>query len=160
MSVFGKLLAGGILGGGAVAGWRYVQNLKRAGANIIILPKAMIHQLSWSGLVIRVDLLFKNPTKGSCLIKFPFVKLLYKDTLIGTSKALNRDIRIPPFGEVRVDGILVEIPMVSVFSVVFALIKSLYAKQAIKLAVQSITTIDLGLISIPFENKQEITITK
>ncbi|TCZ74054.1 hypothetical protein [Flaviaesturariibacter aridisoli] len=153
MSAFGKLVTGGLLGAGAIAGWKYFQNLKRAGANLVVVPKAMIHQLSWTGLIIRVDLLMKNPTKGSCSIKFPFVKLLYKDTLIGSSKAVNREIKIPAFGEVLIDKILVEIPMLSVFSVVFALIKALYAKEAVTLVTQSITTIDLGPISVPFDNK-------
>src|SRR3569832_2392905 len=75
MSLISKILATSVVGAGAFAGWTYVKNLKKAQAELEVVPKATIYQLSWDGLTISLEVLLKNPTKGSFSIKFPFVKL-------------------------------------------------------------------------------------
>ncbi len=160
MSPAHKLIAGTVLGAGAIAGWSYVKNLKRAAAELEAVPSAAIHKLSWDGLSIRIDVLLKNPTKGSFSVKFPFVKLLYKEAVIGTSQSVDKQIRLPPHGEARIDGILVQVPMTNVFSVAFSLIKALFNSEAAQLTVRTITTIDLGWIVLPYETKTEATIKK
>ncbi len=102
MSLVTKILAGTVISAGAIAGWSYVKNLKKAQAELEVVPKASIYQLSWDGLTIKVDVLLKNPTKGSFSVKFPFVKLLYKDATIGSSQVVNKEIKIPQFGEVLI----------------------------------------------------------
>jgi hypothetical protein len=160
MSLLTKILAGTVIGAGAVAGWSYVKNLKKAQAELQIIPKVSLHQLSWDGLTIKIDVLLKNPTKGSFSVKFPFVTLLYKEATIGSSQAINREITIPQFGEVLIDKIMVQIPMDSVFSVVFTLIKALFNKEAATLTVRTLTHINLGWVVLPYENKQEVQIKK
>src|SRR5215212_4315131 len=154
MSLATKILAGTVIGAGAIAGWTYVKNLKRAKAELEVSPKASLHQLSWDGLTIKLDVLLKNPTKGSFSIKFPFVKLFYKDTAVGSSQAINKDIKIPAFGQAMIDSIWVQIPMSSVFSVVFTLIKALLNNESVLLTIRTITTIDLGIVNVPYEDKQ------
>lgn len=158
MSVLTKIIATSVIGVGAVAGWSYVKNLKKAQAELQVLPKASLYQLSWDGLTIKVDVLLKNPTKGSFSVKFPFVSLLYKDTTIGSSQAQNREIKIPQFGEVMIDSIMVQIPMIGAFSVVFTLIKALFNKEAVALTIRTLTHINLGWVVLPYENKQQVTI--
>ena len=160
MSVLSKIIATSVIGVGAVAGWSYVKNLKKAQAELQVLPKASLYQLSWDGLTIRVDVLLKNPTKGSFSVKFPFVSLLYKDTTIGSSQAQNREIKIPQYGEVMIDSIMVQIPMISAFSVVFTLIKALFNKEAVAVTIRTLTHINLGWVVLPYENKQQVTIKK
>lgn len=160
MSVLTKIIATSVIGAGAIAGWSYVKNLKKAQAELQVLPKASLYQLSWDGLTIRVDVLLKNPTKGSFSVKFPFVSLLYKDTTIGSSQAQNREIKIPQYGEVMIDSIMVQIPMISAFSVVFTLIKALFNKEAVALTVRTLTHINLGWVVLPYEAKQQVTIKK
>lgn len=160
MSLLTKILAGTVVGAGAIAGWSYVQNLKKAQAELQVVPKVSLHQLSWDGLTIKVDVLLKNPTKGSFSVKFPFVTLLYKDAVIGSSQAINKEIKIPQFGEVLIDKIMVQIPMNNVFSVVFTLIKALFNKEAVTLTVRTLTHINLGWVVLPYENKQEVIIKK
>src|SRR5678815_988994 len=89
MSLLTKILTGTVLGAGAIAGWSYVKNLKKAQAELQIVPKVSLSQLSWDGLTIKIDVLLKNPTKGSFGVKFPFVTLLYKDCLLYTSDAAD-----------------------------------------------------------------------
>lgn len=160
MNLTAKILTGSVLGAGAIAGWSYVKNLRRAQAELQVLPKASLHQLSWDGITIKIDILLKNPTKGSFSVKFPFVSLLYKDITIGSSQAVNKEIKIPQFGQLLIDKIMVQIPMSNVFSVVFTLIKALFNKEAVTLTVRTLTHINLGWVVLPYENKQEVTIKK
>ncbi|RYY42540.1 MAG: hypothetical protein EOO06_21015 [Chitinophagaceae bacterium] len=160
MSSLTKILATTVIGAGAIAGWSYLKNLKTAGAELEIVPKATIHSLSWNGLTIRLDVLLKNPTNGSFSLIAPFIKLLYKDTTIGSSTPVNKEFKLPAHGELMIDNIMVQIPMSNVFSVVFTLIKALTAGEATALTVRTITTINLGIIKLPYENKQDITIKK
>src|SRR5437868_13498294 len=127
MSTLTKILATTVIGAGAIAGWSYLKNLKTAGAELEIVPKATIHSLSWNGLTIRLDVLLKNPTNGSFSLIAPFIKLLYKDTTIGSSTPVNKEFKLPAHGELMIDKIMVQIPMSKVFSVVFTLIKALTA---------------------------------
>ena len=160
MSLATKILTGTVLGAGAIAGWAYLKNLKTAGAELEIVPKATLHQLSWNGLTIRLDVLLKNPSSGSFSLIAPFIKLLYKDTTIGSSTPVNKEFKLPAHGQVMIDNILVQIPMSNVFSVVFTLIKALISGEAATLTVRTTTTINLGIIKLPYENKQDITIKK
>ena len=160
MSLLTKILTTTVVGVGAIAGWTYVKNLKKAQAELEVVPKASIHQLSWDGLTIRLDVLLKNPTKGSFSIKFPFVKLLYKETVIGSSEAIDKEIRIPAFGQAMIDKVLVQIPMTNVFSTVFTLVKTLIGGDSATLAIRTLTTINLGIIKLPYENKQEVQLKK
>lgn len=160
MSWLTKLLTGTVLGAGAIAGWSYVNNLKKAGAELQVISKASIYQINWEGLTLRLDVLLKNPTKGNFSIKFPFVKLLYKDTVIGSSSAVDKDIKIPAFGQAVIDKILVQIPTTNVFSIVFTLVKTLIGGGAVTLTIHTLTTINLGIVKLPYESKQAITIKK
>lgn len=160
MSLLTKAITGTVLGAGAWAGWSYIKGLKTAGAELEVQPKASIHQLNWEGLIIRLDLLLKNPSKGSFDLKFPFVRLLYKDTLIGSSTPVDKDIRLLAYGQVMIDKIMVQVPMANVFSVAFTLIKTLIGGGSETLTIRTLTTINLGIIKLPYETKQDITIKK
>lgn len=160
MSLVSKILATSVVGVGAFAGWTYVKKLKKAQAELEVVPKATIYQLSWDGLTIRIDVLLKNPTKGSFSIKFPFVKLLYKDTVIGSSEAIDKEIKIPAFGQAMIDKILVQIPLTNAFSIAFTLIKALISGGSETITIRTLTTINLGIIKLPYENKQEVTVKK
>ena len=160
MSIVSKILTTSVIGFGAFAGWTYVKNLKKAQAELEVVPKATIYQLSWDGLTIRLDVLLKNPTKGSFSIKFPFVKLLYKDTVIGSSEAIDKEIKIPEYGQAMIDKTLVQIPMTNIFSIAFTLIKALISGGSETITIRTLTTINLGIIKLPYENKQEVTVKK
>ena len=160
MSSFTKIIGGTVLGAGVIAGYSYIKNLRKAKAELEILPKANLYSLSWDGITVRVDVLLKNPTSGSFSIKYPFVKLLYKGSTVGSSQALNKDIKIPAFGEAMIEKILITVPVTGVFSVVFNLVKALHNKEPVKMTVRTTTTVDIGLANIPYESESEVTIRK
>ena len=160
MSLANKVLATTIVGGGLIAGYSYYLKMQRTQAELEVIPDAKIHQVSWDGITIRIDLLMKNPTKGSFSIKFPFVKLTYKDNVVGSSQVVNKDIKIPAFGEAKIEKILVSIPILSIFSLSSSILKAVQKNEPLTIKATLVTTIDLGLVKIPFEESHEVTIKK
>jgi hypothetical protein len=160
MSVKGKVIAGTLIGAGIYAGYSYYVKMKKTQAELEVVPDASISSIGLNGITIRLDLLLKNPTKGSFRMKFPFIKIKYKDTLVGSSQVLDKDITIPAFGQVKIDKILVNIPMMSIFSISMTLLKAIKEKQDVTVTATFITTIDLGWTTLPFEESHEVTLKK
>jgi hypothetical protein len=160
MSIANKILATTIVGGGLIAGYSYYLKMQRTQAELEVIPDAKLHQVNWDGITIRIDLLMKNPTKGSFSIKFPFVKLTYKDNVVGSSQVVNKDIKIPAFGEAKIEKILVNIPILSIFSVSSSILKAVQKKEPLTIKATLVTTIDLGMVKIPFEETHEVTLKK
>lgn len=160
MSGTKKFITVALIGGGAIAGYSYYLKMKRTQAELLVVPEASIYAVNLNGITIRLDLLLKNPTRGSFTIKFPFVKLIYKDSLIGSSQAVNQDIKLPAFGQVKVEKILVNVPMLSVFSVSASILKAIQSNEEIKITATLITSVDLGWTKRPFEESHEIILKK
>lgn len=160
MSLTKKILTGALLGGGVIAGYNYYLTMRKTQAELQIIPEAKIHQVNWDGITIRLDLLLKNPTKGSFSIKFPFVKLTYKDSLVGSSQVVNKDIKIPAYGEAKIEKILVNIPILSIFSVSSSILKAIKNNEQLMITATLSTIIDLGFSKIPFEESHEVVLKK
>ncbi len=98
-----------------ITGYSYYLKMKRTQAELEVIPDARLQQVNLDGITIRIDLRLKNPTKGSLSIKFPFVKLTYRDSLIGSSQVVNQDIKISAFGQAKIEKILVNVPILSIY---------------------------------------------
>lgn len=160
MSLTRKVLTGTLIGAGLIAGYSYYLKMKRTQAELEIVPDARLHEVSWDGLTIRIDLLLKNPTKGSFSIKFPFVKLTYKGTLVGSSEVVNKDIQIPAFGQAKIEKIMVNLPILSIFTVSSSILKAIQNNEQVKIIATLMTTIDLGISKLPFEESHEVILKK
>jgi hypothetical protein len=160
MASINKLIMGTAIGAGVVALVSYFANMRRASATLEVISTANIHSLSWSGLTIRVDAILKNPTAASFSVKFPYVKVSHKGTILGSSQVINKDIKIPAYGQVLIDSIMVEINTLSFFSIAYDLIKALNNKEPLALLIEIITTIDLGWSKLPYDLKKEVTLKK
>lgn len=148
------------VGTGAIAAWNYFSGLRKTSAELESINHINIHKLDLKGLVIRVDVQLKNPTKTKLKIKFPFVKLIYKEVTIGSSQAVDRDITIEKFSEAVAEKIMIEIPIRSIFSASAGMIKSLLNGETVKLNSKTTTTIDLGWKKIPYEKTEELILKK
>ena len=155
-----KILVGSAIGGGIIAGATYLFRLKRTSVELESFAKVNIFKIDLSGLVLQVDVQLKNPTRTKFKIKFPFVKLIYKDATVGTSQVVDKDITIPSYGEAVAEKIMITIPPRSIFSVSAGLLKSLLAGEEVKLNSRTITTIDLGIKKLPYEKIEEIILKK
>ena len=160
MSLTNKVITGTLLGAGVIAGYSYYLKMKKTEAQLEIIPDASIYQVNWDGITIRLDLLVKNPSKGNFSLKFPFMKLTYKDTLVGSSQVVNQDIKIPAYGQVKIDKILVNIPVLSIFTVSSSILKAVQNNEEVKITATCITTIDLGVTKLPYEESHEVTLKK
>jgi hypothetical protein len=160
MSLTNKVIAGTVLGAGAIAAIVYVKNIKRAQEQLQIVPNASIYKLGLEGLIIKVDALLKNPTGASFKLKYPFIKLTHKNVLVGSSQVINKYIKIPAYGQVLIQDMMVKIPVLSVFSAVYDMAMSLMNNQSIVFTIAIITTVDLGWTQVAYEHKQDLRIKK
>ena len=160
MSLTNKVIAGTVIGAGAIALIAYFNRISRAQVQLQVIPNASIYQLSLEGLTIKVDALLKNPTGASFKIKYPFIELTHKNVLVGSSQVINKDVKIPAYGQVLIKDMMVQIPVLSFFSVVYDMVKSLTNKQSIVFTVGVITTVDLGWSQVAYEHKQDLTVKK
>ncbi len=158
MESWKKIILGTVAGTALIGGTVYALRLNKMSAELEIVPIGSIHQFDSSGLTLRVDVQLKNPTRTAFKIKFPFIKLLYKGNSVGSSQVIDKDILIPAFGEAVVNKIMIRIPLLSVFSLSGSLLKSIQNKEAVKVDVQTLTTIDLGWKKFPYTNSKTITL--
>ncbi len=156
MNLFTKIL----IGAGTVTGITYLVNLKRTSSEMETVATAKIHKLDLTALTVRVDVRIKNPTKGSLKIKYPFVRIMYKEGTIGSSQSINKDIEIPSFGEAQINAIMIQIPLLSLISFGASLLKVLKDNIGIKIQLKTISTIELGFKSVPYEKTEDITLKK
>jgi len=146
------------IGAGVVGLVTYVSRLNRAQAQLESVTTAKIHSLKLDGLTIRVDVQLKNPSRSSFNIKFPFVKLIYKDKVVGTSQVIDKNIKIPAYGEANIESIMIKVPVTSIFSIGAGLVKLLVQKEAVVISVKTISTIDLGWKKLPYEKSDDMTL--
>ncbi len=162
-----KILLGTGIGAGVIGLATYFTRLKRASVELEAVTKTTLHSLKQDGLTIRTDLNLKNPTGASFSIKYPFVRIIYrekikkdgeeknKDTVIGASHLIDKDIKIPANGEARIDGVMIKIPLASFLTLGGGLLKTLQTEKPIKVIVRTVSTIDLGWAKVPYEREDE-----
>ena len=160
MNTIVKLIAGTVAGAGVVAGVRYFTNIKRAQAELQIVPNLYVHSITLEGLVLRIDALLKNPTNASFTLKYPFIEITHKNTLIGSSQVVNKNIKIPAFGQVLIQGMMVSIPVLGFVTVVYDLITAINNNEPVILNVGVITTVDLGWTQVAYDHRQDVTLKK
>jgi hypothetical protein len=150
----------GIGAGLAIAGITYAMRMNRANTELVSMASAKIHKLDATGITFRIDLQLKNPTQQRLKIKYPFIKLLLKGAVIGTSQSVNKDIVIPAFGQVIVDKIMINVPISGLFSIGMDVFKSIKDGRELKLTVTTVSTIDLLFKKIPYTYPQQVTLIK
>lgn len=158
MSAAKKIIIGTLVAGAITGGVIYASRLNRMSDELVVVPTVRVHKIAGDGITIRVDARIKNPTRSRVKIKFPFVKLYYKDTVIGSSQAVNKDIEIPSYGEAVVEAMMVNIPFLGLFSLAGDLIKSLQDGTGVKVGVKTMSMINLGWKKIAYEDFQEYTL--
>lgn len=156
MSASSKIITVTLVGGGVVAGAAYLHRLLNTRAELEVEPTVSLHKVGLTGITIRVDVLLKNPARGTFSIKFPFVKLIYRDTTIGSSQVVDREITIPPFGEARIEGILIQLPLLSIFSIGTSIYSLIKQNKPVAMSLKVITSINLGWTKIPYEDTRDV----
>jgi hypothetical protein len=160
MEAWKKIAVGTIVGGALIGGGFMLMKFSRISAELETVPTLKIHKLDLTGLTLRVDIQLKNPTNNSFKIKFPFIKLLYKNVTVGSSQLLDKDIVIPAFGEAVINQIMIKIPTLSLFSLSGSLIKAVQNKEPLQMEVRTLTTIDVGFKQVPYTKSELLTLSQ
>jgi hypothetical protein len=156
-----------------------LEQLKQLSDQLQTIPKVNIHKLDFSGLTLRIDVKLKNPTSNGFKMRYPFVKVAYKTKTIGSSQAVDRVLSIPPYGEINIEGIMLNFPILGMLSVIGGLFNSLQSGEAVKLNITTTSTVDplwqvsstgewkalndygiKKLRAIPYDDKQDATLKK
>lgn len=148
------------IGAGLVGIASYASRLNKASNNLETVVKANLHSIKLEGITIRIDVQIKNPSSVGFKIKYPFVKVIYKESAVGTSKVIDKIILIPKNGEINVEGIMITIPYTGLFSVGSGLLKALSKNEGAILTIKTISTVDLGWKKLPYEKSNDITLRK
>ena len=151
----GKHILFGMLGAAGLAGGAYLINLSRLSAELEVVSKAAIHKVTLNGLTIRIDATLKNPTGGSISVKYPFVKLLYSDTTLGSSEVRNQNFDLAKFAEQTLDPIYINLSFMSLASSAPSLLKEYRSTGKFDLILKIVSTLN---DTIPFSKTQNITI--
>lgn len=155
-----KIITGTAIGAAVVAAVTWLARMNRASVNLEVVPAIKLHKLDLQGLYIRVDLQLKNPTRSAFKLKYPFIKLSYKGTSVGSSQVVNQDITLPAFGEAQISEIMIRIPVLNIFSTAGKLFTALQNNEAIAMDVTVTTTIDIGIKKVPYTKTESITLKK
>lgn len=144
-----------LIGTGVVLTGGYLFRMNRTSANLEIEVNSQLLSLKISGLTVRINAKIKNPTDGTLKIKYPFLKLIYKGETLGSSQAIDKDITIPKFGEVNIEGVIINIPLTGIFSIAMDLLNALKTNEGVKVSVKVITTIYTTFSTLPYETEIE-----
>jgi hypothetical protein len=140
-----KIIIGTLGGAALISGAIFIPKLietNNAAPEIDVVPKAMVHKIDFSGITLRLDVQLKNPTKVDFKMKYPYFRIVYKGSVIGSSQSINQDVGMPHLGEANFNNILIKIPLFSAFTVVGGLLKSLQSGEEVKMEVTTKTHID------------------
>lgn len=160
MDTWKKIAIGTVASGALIGGTVYIIRLNKMNAELETVPMVQVHKLDLTGLTLRVDVQLKNPTRTPLKIKFPFIKLVYKTTTVGSSQVIDKDISIPAFGEAVIEKMMIRVPLMNIFSLSGSLIRALQNKEPVKLDVKTISSIDLGWKQIPYSKSDTITLSQ
>jgi hypothetical protein len=155
MANWTKIFIGTGIGAGIVAAVTYALRLKKTSAQLETVNKISIHSVTLDGITIRIDTNLKNPSSTKLKLKYPFVKIIYKDSTIGTSQSINKDITLPAYGEANINGIMIKVPIGGLFSAGVGIYKQLLNKEPIPVTIKTVSTIDLGWKKLPYESTEQ-----
>ena len=133
------------IGGVIIGGLFFIPKLvrlKNAAPELDVVPSIQLHKIDGKGITVRMDVNLKNPTPADFKMKYPYIRLSYKDNIIGTSQSVNKDIGMPAFGEANIQQIMMTIPLLSLLSMGGGLLEAIQNNSGVKMNVTIITHID------------------
>lgn len=148
------------LGAGGLAlavGVPYVLNLNRLSAELETATRISIYKLKLDGIVLAIEVILKNPTKGSISIKHPFVKMIYEEKVFATSEVQNEDITLKEFSQSTLPLIFVNLSWVNLATTLPSLLRKLRNNEPVSIQAKTITTINEN---IPYSKEENIVIRK
>lgn len=153
-----KIFVGTTIGAGAIWLAYYLFGKKKVGDKLNTVTSASVHSIKLTGLTLRIDVILKNPTEYGLRLKQPYVKVLFKDKVIGTSEIKNSIIEIPKYGVKSVEPIFITIPATGLLTLGDGLFKFLVKKEPATITTITTTSIQIGGKFISYEKPDVITL--
>lgn len=152
-----------ILGGSALVGTIALLSgarLSRFSKEFILTVSPRVHSVSWTGMVLAIDITFKNPTDATLRLKHPtvtaFDSLASKqaNTPFLSSTVSDAQITIQPNTETRLNPVMLTISLLdfSLLKTAFDLASKYIAGQAITLYVRALTQVN-GTVPVVQESQ-------
>ncbi len=148
------------LGAGGLAlavGVPYVINFNRLSAELETVTKISIYKVRLDGLELKIDVILKNPTKGSITLKYPFVKMLSEGKVFATSEVRDQDITLKEFNQATLPPIFINLSWLNMATTFPALLKKIRNNEPVAIQARTITTINGN---IPYSKEESIIIGK
>lgn len=150
-----------VIGSGLLLAGGYGYRLYRTGKNLEVVPRLRIHKIDFKNLSIAVDATLKNPTAGGLKVNYPFVKLLHEEATIGSSQAKDQTLKIPAFGQVDIQNILIEIPLLNLTGVASDILDYIRGESdSMTIDIEVLTQAHTVVASIPVRIKEQFTIKR
>ncbi len=148
----------GIIIGAVVLTAYGLSKLAKVGNNLVTEIKGRIHSLDFSQITFAIDTQIKNPSDTSLKVQYPFIKILYKDSLIASSQIVNQTLTIAPLSQTNLNNIKIPVSYFKLSGVGSELIQKLQTKKTnITLQVEISTYVYTSGTKLPFTSKQDIT---
>jgi hypothetical protein len=154
------LIGGSLLGVGIIWLATKVNRFKRMQKNIEVFPTVKLYKLDWNELVLKVDVLVKNPSNNTVQFRYPFIKIKHKDSLIGTSIANGTLLYLPAFGQLNITGMVVQIPLSNLFGALSEILAVIKSNKPVMLTIQTLSSLKTALVEIPINETATITLKK
>ncbi len=159
MANLGKIIIGTGIGAGILYVLTSLLGKKKLGDKMDTITQAHIHKLDIKGLVLRIDVVLKNPTEYSIRIKQPYIRLLSGTNLIGSSEVKGDIIEINRYSSTPLKNpIYITIPLAKLLMLGGTFYQALVKKQPAVLTVNTLSSIDLGSKWMGYDKKDFITL--
>jgi hypothetical protein len=133
-------------------GLPYLLKLKRLSEELETVTKVNIHQVTLTGMKLRVDITLKNPTGASLKVKHPFVRMMHKDSVFASSESKDQDYQVPKFGEKQIDPVYVDLSFIQLATQAPELLQEYRKTGKLELIVKTVTTINNKIPYIKTDN--------
>ena len=136
-----------------------LSKLAKVGNNIVTEIKARIFSIDLTHIVVAIDVNIKNPSNGRAVVKYPFIKINFKDSVIASSELVNKTIIIEPLSQTSITNIKIPIQYLSLGSLAGEMIKKIKDRKypiTLQVTVQT-SAVVLGA-KIPYSSTQNVTI--
>jgi nucleoside permease NupC len=146
------------LGAGGIAlaiGVPYVINLNRLSVELETETKISIYKVKLDGIELKIEVILKNPTKGSITIKYPFVKMMSEGKAFATSEVRDQDITLEEFSQTVLPPIIVNLSWINLAITLPSLLKKIRNNEPVTIQAKTITTINGN---IPYSKEESIII--
>ncbi|MBL7911640.1 MAG: hypothetical protein JNJ41_11340 [Bacteroidia bacterium] len=136
-----------------------LSKVAKVGNNIVTEIKAKIFSVNFSSIRIDVDVKVKNPSNSRATVKHPFVKISFKDKVIGSSEVIDKTYNIEPLSQFNLLTTQIPVQLFSLGPLAAELVKKAQDKKypiTLQITIQT-SAVVLGA-NIPYTDTQDITI--